>query len=130
MGAKRLGHCVENFREVLVLRVEHDQSGFTVTPCQVTEKLIHRCGETRWTRPQLALPDEGSAVVLLDADVCLAFTSKGLAHGITLKVPVQLRQYDVAQVFFTVDGIGAGRPLERAPLVSNKPKDMLVGLVR
>ena len=129
MSAKRLGHYVEDIREVLVLHVEHDQSGFTVTPSQVAEKLVHRCSETRCTCPQLALPHEGSAIVLLNADVCLAFTSKRLAHGITMKVPVQLRQYDVAQVFFTVHGIGAGRPLERASLVSNELKDMPVSLV-
>ena len=129
MRVKRLGYYVEDFREVLVLHVEHNQSGFTVTPGQVAEKLVHRCRETLCTLPQLALPHEGSAIVLLDADVCPAVTSKRLAPGLTKKVPVQLRQYYVAQVFFAVPGKGAGCLLERASLVSNELEDMLIRLV-
>src|SRR5690554_4324500 len=130
MGAQRLGYRFEYLGEILVLGVEHDQRGLAVAPCQVTKELVQGSGEARWSSPQLALPDERGTVVLLYADVRLALAAERLTDSIALKVPVQLGQNDVAQIFLAVDGISAGRPLEGAPLVPDEAQDVLEGLIR
>ncbi len=77
--------------ELRIVFVEHHDSCFAVAPSQVAKKLVDSLRQLLLAFLYFALSDECGSVAILDANICLAASSKGLPGSVALIVTIQVR---------------------------------------
>src|SRR3989304_7358303 len=95
MRTHSLRHLCQQFGKFRVVLIEDDNGRFAVSPCKVAKQLINRFQKFFVPPPDFTFSDKGSSFLIFNPNIRFSTSSKSLACGSTLVMPVQMCYHNI-----------------------------------